>query len=126
MPIAVNCLCGQVYHVRDEFAGQPVQCDRCGRVVTVPPTGTTAVQTSTGPRLRASEPPLALPVAQPTPRATCGSTLSPVLVSVVLLLMGGAAFLLAYHFDRIQAMFGAGEPRVSEEATPIPDAVGKR
>src|SRR5262249_22534163 len=35
MPIAVGCTCGQQFQVRDEFAGQCVQCP-CGQVLTVP------------------------------------------------------------------------------------------
>ena len=87
MPIAVNCFCGQIYHVREEFAGKPVQCVGCGRIVTVPPASVTPAQASSGPRLSYPEAPpilLALPVEQgrygverrhvhrePAPRQNC-------------------------------------------------------
>ncbi len=36
MAIAVKCRCGSVYNLRDEYAGQWVQCPRCGQSMQVP------------------------------------------------------------------------------------------
>lgn len=36
MAIAVKCRCGTVYNLRDEYAGQWVQCPRCGQTMQVP------------------------------------------------------------------------------------------
>lgn len=36
MAIAVKCRCGSVYNLRDEYAGQWVQCPRCGQAMQVP------------------------------------------------------------------------------------------
>lgn len=36
MAIAVKCRCGTVYNLRDEYAGQWVQCPRCGQSMQVP------------------------------------------------------------------------------------------
>src|SRR4051812_3242130 len=103
MPIAVNCFCGQVYHVREEFAGKPVQCVGCGRIVTVPPASVTPAQASSGPRLSYPEAPpilLALPVEQPVPAAAPASILPIVLASLLLVLLGGGAFFITFNFDR--------------------------
>jgi HEAT repeat protein len=40
MPITVTCACGGSYPIREEFAGQRVQCPACGQMLTIPvPTG---------------------------------------------------------------------------------------
>ncbi len=36
MPIQVACACGQSYPIREEFAGQRVQCPSCGQMLTIP------------------------------------------------------------------------------------------
>ena len=39
MAIAVKCRCGTVYNLRDEYAGQWVQCPQCGQSVRAPDPG---------------------------------------------------------------------------------------
>jgi hypothetical protein len=118
MPIAVNCGCGEVYQVRDEFAGRQVQCVGCGRVVTVPPTAITVPPPTVGPRLRLPEtPPVAQPVVVP-PR-----TGLPVgIVFFLLLMLGGLSFLVAFNFDRIGEMLGIATSRAEDGPDPDPDA----
>jgi hypothetical protein len=36
MPITVTCACGQSYLIREEFAGQRVQCPSCSQMPTIP------------------------------------------------------------------------------------------
>jgi WD40 repeat protein/HEAT repeat protein len=36
MPITVTCACGQTYPIREEFAGQRVQCPSCQQMLTIP------------------------------------------------------------------------------------------
>ncbi len=36
MPIDVTCACGQTYAIREEFAGQRVQCPFCQQMLTIP------------------------------------------------------------------------------------------
>jgi hypothetical protein len=42
MPIMVNCSCGNVMSIVDEFAGKTVVCNQCQRVVPVPAVGPAA------------------------------------------------------------------------------------
>jgi HEAT repeat protein len=36
MPIVVTCACGRSYPIREEFAGQRVQCPACNQLLTIP------------------------------------------------------------------------------------------
>ena len=36
MPIALQCLCGKAFRVKDEFAGKKIRCTACKQVVVVP------------------------------------------------------------------------------------------
>jgi hypothetical protein len=42
MPIMVNCTCGNVMSVEDQFAGKTVVCNQCQRVTSVPAVGPAA------------------------------------------------------------------------------------
>jgi hypothetical protein len=44
MPIMVNCTCGNVMSVEDQFAGKTVVCNQCQRVTSVPAVGPAAPQ----------------------------------------------------------------------------------
>src|SRR6516225_7048814 len=105
MPILVNCRCGQSYSVRDEFAGQPVQCVTCGQVVLVP-APLPPPPPSSGPRLR-QVPGIAPFLPQPSaPRQG-----APVAAFGLMLLLGAAGVLFVMNFDRIQELFGSREER---------------
>ena len=39
MPITVNCQCGKVFKVKDEVAGTTIQCQVCGKQISVPAQG---------------------------------------------------------------------------------------
>src|SRR5438445_7153627 len=102
MPILVNCRCGQSYSVRDEFAGQPVQCVTCGQVVLVPEP-LPPPPPSSGPRLRPVSTPILPP---PAPRQA-----APVVAFGLLLLLCAAGVLLVVNFDHTQELFGSREQR---------------
>jgi hypothetical protein len=42
MPIAVRCACGRSMSFRNEYAGSPVRCKRCGALLKVPAASATA------------------------------------------------------------------------------------
>jgi prepilin-type processing-associated H-X9-DG protein len=48
MSITVSCPCGKQLEVRDDYAGKPVKCPDCGRVLEAPPPASTAVQAANG------------------------------------------------------------------------------
>src|SRR6516164_4006607 len=105
MPILVNCRCGQSYSVRDEFAGQPVQCVTCGQVVLVPQP-LPPPPPSSGPRLRQ------VPASSPfLPSQPASRQATPVAAFGILLLLCTAGILLVVNFDQIQALFGSREEK---------------
>ncbi len=116
MPIAVNCSCGQVYQVRDEYAGRPVQCS-CGQIVSVP----SLDRPATGPRLRL--PPEAVPVSA-VPSAPAASAPALLLVCTLCIIVGGAGLALALNWHHLANLFGSSSPAVVEDAAepePEPD-----
>jgi WD40 repeat protein/HEAT repeat protein len=101
MPINVVCACGQNYPVREEFAGQRIQCSKCGQVLTVPGAPVQAVTPPARPSQLAPPPPPPPPRQEEMEpaerRGGCG--LVAVLLTVLGLLLigcGGTAAVLVY------------------------------
>src|SRR5437899_245562 len=99
MAILVNCRCGQTYSVRDEFAGQPVQCAVCSQVVFVP----AVPPPSPGPRLR-PQPGSSAPARPGVPLAAFG----------FLVVMCLACVLFVVNFDRIVGLFNSSSEQRAE------------
>ncbi len=126
MPINVVCACGQHYPVREEFAGQRIQCTKCGQVLTVPGVPVQAVTPPTRPsRVAPEPPPLPREVAEgPAPRrGGCG--FAAVLLGVLAFLLigcGAAAAVLVYvYWDQKPAEETASNEE-EIEAEPVPEA----
>ncbi|MCR4416042.1 MAG: hypothetical protein NUV77_26805, partial [Thermoguttaceae bacterium] len=49
MPIPVTCRCGSTYNLRDEYAGQVVQCPKCAARIELPAAPVTARQPQADP-----------------------------------------------------------------------------
>jgi WD40 repeat protein len=125
MPINVVCACGQNYPVREEFAGQRIQCTKCGQVLTVPGAPAQAVTAPSRPsRLAPSAAPEpARPEEEaPAPRRGGCGVLGVALAVVAFLLIGcgGAAGVLVYLYWDKPAEQASGDDDVldAEEVPP--------
>src|SRR5437660_9222094 len=103
MPINVVCACGQNYPVREEFAGQRIQCTKCGQVLTVPGAPVQAVTAPARPSRLAPHPPPP-PPREGTKRPAAGRggcslvAVFLALLAVLLIGCGGTAAVLVYVF----------------------------
>lgn len=81
MPISVSCVCGKVFKVKDEQAGQQVICQVCGRTLIAPlaDPAPTAIAPFEAPIPQAELPRAYSPPAAPAtiPCPTCGESISP-------------------------------------------------
>ena len=102
MPIHLACTCGQQYALKEDFAGQQVQCFRCQRIFAVPGAPPT---------------PPAAPLPPPLPHAPSHGSSAPLIIaSCLVLLMVGAAAAVLLNLDRLNEM--AGQPEQQAEAKP--------
>lgn len=76
MPIMVNCSCGNVMSIVDEFAGKTVVCNQCQRVVPVPTVGP-AAQAQMAPGQSAVNPYLAQNAGYAAAAQTAGYSQTP-------------------------------------------------
>src|SRR5687767_5249077 len=94
MPIRTACPCGQLYDVRDEFAGRHVRCAACGRVLAVPA------------------------LRQPTPPRSRGPL---VLALVMVLVFTGTTAAILFNLGWIEELFAGDQPHAAVTPPPVPE-----
>ncbi|HZY85203.1 MAG TPA: hypothetical protein VFE78_10260, partial [Gemmataceae bacterium] len=128
MPINVVCVCGQNYPVREEFAGQRIQCTQCGQVLTVPGAPVQAVTAPSRPSRLAPQPapPPPREAEAPAPRRGCGMLAVVLgLLGFLLIGCGGAAAVLVYvYWDKPSTEETASDDDVLDAEEVMPGGGG--